>query len=329
MNLFQIVLTILRRLVARFRPAATVQEPAPAPAPESPVVVPGPRRPGPRTLAVIRSAKLTTRDGERLFTVLATFRAGRREFTVRCSADLSQESRCALGLDAFERLLADVERHGERVVLHVHDARLRAALAESAVAFPRIDLVATQGVDPLGRLNVAARERLHAEGTAAPSPVRQVKVVAPLRVGTDASKSRRRGVGVGLATERGEIRARFFTRTADIVHGELQAIEFALDSYLGRPLLIESDSLNAVRYLTERSQPSNRVHAEAVARILPRLKATSSRVVWVRGHDGHDLNEAADRASRAARRQHEFGFGADWLEKMLGNITADCFEMAA
>ncbi|MEQ7845757.1 RNase H family protein [Nocardioides kribbensis] len=329
MNLFEIVFAFLRRFATRLRPAASRQEPAPRPAAPAPVVVPAPRRPGPRTLAVIRMAQLTVRDGERLVAVLATSRAGRREFTLRCSADLSQGARAGLGLDAFERLLADAEQRDERVVLHVHDRCLMGALLESASAFPRIDLVATLGEDPLGRLNAASIARLNSEAVAVPAPTRRVTQVAPLRVGTDASKSRRRGVGVGLATERGEIRARFFAQTSDVLQGELQAIEFALDSYPGRPLVIESDSLNAVRYLTERSRSSNRVHAEAVARILPRIKATSSRVVWVRGHDGHDLNEAADRAARAARRQREFGLGSDWLETMLGSITADCFAAAA
>lgn len=331
MNPFHLIVTVLRRVIVRVRPVPA-PETAPTVAPEAPAV-PAPRRLGPRTMAVIRSATLRTRDGERIVTVLATCRAGRREFTVRCSSDLSQESRCALGLDAFERLLADAERHAERVVLHVHDARLRTALAESAAAFPRIDLANTQGLDPLGRLDVAARERLRAESVVAPAPsaapARQVRVGPPLRVGADASKSRRPGVGVGVATERGELRATFFARTADIVHGELRAIEFALESYPDRPLLIESDSLTAVRYLASDSQPSNRVHAAAVGRIRKRVEATSSRVVWVRGHHGHDLNEAADRASRAARRQHEFGLESDWLNEMLDNIAADCFSAIA
>ncbi|MDQ6523836.1 hypothetical protein RB608_09510 [Nocardioides sp. LHD-245] len=253
-----IIPSLLARVAAWLRPAATHRESRPTPRAPAPVVVPAPRsRPAPRSLAVIRSARLRTTDGDRLFTVLATCRAGRRRFVLTSSGDCSQSSRAALGLDAFERLLADAERYDERVVLLVRDARLLAALRESAAAFPRIDLVASPGVDPLGRLDAAARERLHAQAAPAAAAPVSTRPVSPLRVGTDASKSRRRGVGLGVATERGEVTARFVGQTTDILHGELQAIGLALDSYPGRPLLIESDSLNAVRYLTERSRPSN------------------------------------------------------------------------
>jgi len=150
------------------------------------------------------------------------------------------------------------------------------------------------------------------------------------RVATDASvKNHRRGAGVAFVSRDGRVGAVYTTTPADVVLAELAAVELALDELRNRPLVIECDSKHAVGYLLGSSTPRISTHVTTTARIRAKLKRSNSEVRWVRGHAGYELNELADRASRAARRQHEYEFPDSWLRQILDRLREEVGQLAA
>ncbi|WP_433610892.1 ribonuclease H family protein [Prescottella agglutinans] len=227
--------------------------------------------------------------------------------------DASDASYYGAGLDAFALLLEISVATSEPILLHVTDNTLRKEIGAVVDAFPSVTIVGVAR-GAIMDLTLAALDVLDAddrERQAAAEERERARIAAlpELTVATDASKSRRRGVGVACVSEEGNRHQKMIPGIKTVVAGELLAIELAIDRFIDRRLHILTDSQAALQYLgvTHPDRPLPRDgEATAVAdRIRHSLIGREVRFSWVRGHNGHLLNETADRLAVAARRAYE------------------------
>ncbi|WP_051919251.1 RNase H family protein [Prescottella defluvii] len=227
--------------------------------------------------------------------------------------DATEASYFAAALDAFSFLLDLSAAGAEPILLHVTDNTLRKEIAYVLDAFPSVTMagVARGAVADLSRTGLDALDADAGARTAAHEELERLRIAAlpELTVATDASKSRRRGVGVACVSEEGGRHQRMVPNVKTVVTGELLAIELAIDRFTDRRLHILTDSRAALQYLgvlpSARSLPRDGEAIAVVDRIRHSLTGRSVRFSWVRGHNGHLLNETADRLAVAARRAHE------------------------
>lgn len=154
-------------------------------------------------------------------------------------------------------------------------------------------------------------------------------------VATDASLRRRGLTCAGLAWVGAG--GQFAVRTLEAsrsVFAEVAAISMAVHDHAGRPLRILSDSRDALSIagrLQAGSSPSQawdsgcwtRADGKILERAAAVMAGTDVDLEWVRGHDGHALNEAADRLAMRARRMVEAGLGLSRGDEVLQRIVAD------
>ena len=149
-----------------------------------------------------------------------------------------------------------------------------------------------------------------------------------LMVATDASVGTGRGsAGLACVDERGrEITKRL--RSRDVLYCELRAIKLAIRHFAG-PLQILTDSQSAVGLITNpnhRACPRSQALVEQIREL---IAARDVSIEWVRGHDGHPLNEAADRLAMAARRARELSMPAHVARQIRRQIVRDLVTGAA
>ena len=152
----------------------------------------------------------------------------------------------------------------------------------------------------------------------------------PLRMATDASHNRGR-CGMAWVDEAGGFGVTYGTKMR-IAEAETRALHAALKRarHMGgaRPVLIESDSRRAVDAITadvdvERIQWA---HGEAALMVAEaRELATDPRITvrWVRGHNGHPLNELADRLAMHERRSRQWNLDREIVAGQQERIAAD------
>jgi len=164
--------------------------------------------------------------------------------------------------------------------------------------------------------NEFERERVTRE----PVPVRRCSPVdaAPLVIATDASRgSRGKETGLGVVTSAGNVSLAAI-RTKTVLAGEFAAVDLALRKWWQRTWTMDilTDSQLVWRRLNQEDLLATQGRSPEESRCLHRLhdlrrKGVTVRVHWVRGHNGHLLNEFADRAAVAARRSSEWDLAAD------------------
>lgn len=153
--------------------------------------------------------------------------------------------------------------------------------------------------------------------------------VGMLVVATDASVGLgRKSAGLGCVDEHGrQVTGRL--RSRNVLYCELRAIQLALEHFRG-PLRILSDSLDAVRRINE---PYPNPRPGRVTTLADTIRAVlqqrGSSVEWVRGHNGHPLNEAADRLAMAARRATELQLPRQVEQQIRHQIVGDLIGGAA
>ncbi|WP_430331413.1 ribonuclease H family protein [Rhodococcus sp. ACT016] len=243
--------------------------------------------------------------------------------------DSTDECYFGAGLDAFALLLEISVAISEAILLHVTDNTLRKEISAVVDAFPSVTiagvargaimdltLVALDVLDADDRDRQAAQEERERERVAA---------LPELTVATDASKSRRRGVGVACVSEEGNRHQKMVPHVKTVVAGELLAIELAIDRFIDRRLHILTDSQAALQYLgvtnPDRPLPRNGEATAVADRIRHSLIGREVRFAWVRGHNGHLLNETADRLAVAARRAYEAQIPTETRQSIADRIV--------
>ncbi|MFD4294396.1 ribonuclease H family protein [Rhodococcus sp. NPDC058532] len=269
------------------------------------------------TLAVIHSRHTAGTDTDHSLTAAVILDdTGIR--TRVCTRDgASDLHRRATTLDAFEHVHQWAATVPTPVPVYVGDTEVRGELRRVAGAFPTLDLTPTpRGRMPALLLAAADAMSAHVAALAAAVPLPE------LVIATDASKnSRRRGVGVACVRADGVRRQKMVPDVGSVLAGELVAIELAVSSFRNHPLLILTDSRAALTCLGS-GHPNRGTIATTVDRIHHLSHGRRVRFSWVRGHDGHPLNEAAHRLAVAARRGHEADIAPGVRAAVADNIVA-------
>jgi hypothetical protein len=159
---------------------------------------------------------------------------------------------------------------------------------------------------------------------------------APLTLATDASVGHIRGAAVaGLAwiSETGDYGIDVCPTRVPLV-GELTAIHRAISRTQRRgPITVLTDCLPAVQALdtvvaTRRIPTAGHIREhQQIARLLRlivvELRRRPIRIDWVKGHDGHRLNDVADRLAVQARRCAQNGGRLSAITPLTDQIAAD------
>ncbi|WIB65332.1 RNase H family protein [Curtobacterium sp. MCBD17_040] len=146
---------------------------------------------------------------------------------------------------------------------------------------------------------------------------------------TDGSVGWGRGKGASWAWAREDGRYGYGTmRTADVLVVELRAIhELILAAETGEHLLIDIDSKLAIAALTRDPGKGRVRHSSTAENLVRAIKHSQEKMHaveyrWVKGHQGHPLNDAADRLARTAR-QTAVGVTETTRNSIARNIMAD------
>ena len=130
-----------------------------------------------------------------------------------------------------------------------------------------------------------------------------------IEAGTDGSIGWGRGKGASWAWARSDGRYGYGTlRTTDILVAELSGIhQLLLSAEDGERLIVRTDSRSALYSLTRDIGVTRARHSNAAENLVRSIKQSAHRMEsveygWVKGHDGHPLNDAADRLARLARQ---------------------------
>lgn len=215
-----------------------------------------------------------------------------------------------LVLDAFEWLYAQCrELPGDPVETYVAYGTVRRELMLLAASFPRVRLVAEPTTAHLTLIaavlppppNRPEPATVPATPLPAPLPSPSLRIVA-----TDASLARHHvGAGIACVDAHGTF-AQGFARTSSIAVAELRAIDLAVHTFPRDDLLILSDSRQVLAWLADPAGVPEPHVRRLVDGIVSESHRRQVRFEWVKGHDGHPLNETADRLAMAARRAREF-----------------------
>ncbi|SQG63963.1 ribonuclease H [Corynebacterium renale] len=235
----------------------------------------------------------------------------------------SELSTQELLIDAFLSFWSTAHQNGATV--YINDATVRHVLATSSLENLCVRDVVTgdmlRETDYVAHSALASvREDLQT-ATAHHEPRRDSLVVA-----TDASRGSRRSTGIALATDHGVVQAHVIEASSSH-EGEFAAVAMAVRRYAGKlsHLEILTDSRVVARALSgedDRCHGPRRLECMELVRLA--REHTTITVRWVRGHNGHVLNEVANRAAIAARRCHEFGTGnlGYFLEGLRAELRA-------
>ena len=250
--------------------------------------------------------------------------------------DASDASYFGAGLDAFSLLLEVSVATSEPILLHVTDNTLRKEIGAVVDAFPSVT-IAGVARGAIMDLTLRALDVLDADDRdrqlAQEERERQrIAALPELTVATDASKSRRRGVGVACVSEDGLRHQKMVPHVKTVLAGELLAIELAIDRFTAHPLHILTDSKGALQLLgvvnAEQPLPRDGEAAAVADRIRHSLVGREVRFSWVRGHDGHLLNETADRLAVAVRRAYEAQLPTETRQSIADRIVEPLFTAA-
>lgn len=286
-------------------------------------------------LAVIHARKNRCLDGG-LARAVAVWQANDETHTrLFVRDDATDASYFAAALDAFSFLL-DVSTGADPTLLHLTDNTLRKEIGDVLDAFPSVKIagVARGAVAELSRVALDVLDNDAGTRMAAHEELECLRIAAlpELTVATDASKSRRRGVGVACVSEEGDRHQRMVPNVKSVPAGELLAIELAIDRFTDRRLHILSDSRTALQHLgVLQSDWPLRPDGEAKAvadRIRESMRGRDIRFSWVRGHSGHLLNETADRLAVAVRRAHEAQIPTEIRQAIAERIVEPVFAAA-
>jgi ribonuclease HI len=247
--------------------------------------------------------------------VVLVGRASHGEIHARTVWEGPQDRGRVAVLDAFCGLVEEAHGLSEPLTVVVPTS-LAQNLAACGFADPQIIIGAKTGPNYLSETHQLA----DAWRDQQPATTRERVLV----VATDASVGLRTGsAAIACISQDGRTRELRLSRRHDVTLCELRAILLAVETYHGA-LHIQSDSLTAVTLLTSgKVDPKARRYASLLARIEAASAGRTVTYEWVRGHNGHPLNEAANRLAIATRRGAELHLPPGIRRKVRTQITAD------
>lgn len=237
---------------------------------------------------------------------------------------------------AFSAVL-EVAATRQYVVLDVSNILVRKAIAAMIDSVPNVLLSETTAVCDHRTAVLRAIEAIPVSTEVRLNPAARSMVVS-----TDASIANGgqvAGLGWIIATEDGTVlsvgqRTADVNRCGDILSGELLAIRWGLQSVISRhpvpapgqgTVVVQSDSRAALRLLKTLGAGRNPAgcttdQVKLAKRILEETGTMPVQFRWVKGHQGHEANEAADRLAVLARRNREFGVTTEVGTRMFRDL---------
>ncbi|MET4144172.1 ribonuclease H family protein [Arthrobacter sp. UYCo732] len=239
-------------------------------------------------------------------------------------------------LAAFAAVL-EVAAERQYVVLDVSNILVRKAIAGMIDSVPNVLLSETTAICAYRTAVVKAMEAMPVSIEVRHNPDARSMVIS-----TDASiatTGQVAGLGWIVADEDGAVlsvgqRTADVSRCGDILTGELLAIRWSLQSLISRhpvpvqgqgTVTVQSDSRAALRLLNTLGAgryPSacTTDQIKLAKRILDEIGTMPVQFRWVKGHQGNEGNEAADRLAVLARRNREFGVTTEVGTRMFRDL---------
>jgi ribonuclease HI len=239
-------------------------------------------------------------------------------------------------LAAFSAVL-EVAAERQYVVLDVSNILVRKAIAGMIDTVPNVLLSETTAICAYRTAVVKAMEEMPVSTEVRLNPDARSMVIS-----TDASIATGglvAGLGWVVAAEDGAVlsvgqKSVDVSRCGDILTGELLAIRWGLQSLISRhpipvhgqgTVVVQSDSRAALRLLrivgADRHPAACTTDQIKIAkRILEECEHMPIQFRWVKGHQGNEANEAADRLAVLARRNREFGVTTEVGTRMFRDL---------
>jgi ribonuclease HI len=204
--------------------------------------------------------------------------------------------------------LAFILNHSNASVIHlfIDHQELRREVAALLGSFPRLQL--TAAADP--ELSITASQAacransvtLGASAAAARLALHQLPDERRTVIATDASIVQgKAGAGIAAVASDGTVWQGRLPGTSDVTWAEMNAIHAAITHCPGEDVLVLSDSQGAVAFANGTAIPAQARMRRLAAQIHAERSGRAVDVAWVRAHNGHPLNEAADAMARQAR----------------------------
>ena len=245
---------------------------------------------------------------------------------------------CVPATSKFDELNAIVEAfrylwHRERggLILYVGHPVVKMLLDDCSADYPGLE-IRTVATGEMMRRTWDACRRAHSLNSAATKPS-IVQRTGHLVAATDASKQKRENtVGIAMVSSAGTVEMGV-VEAGTVLDGEFAAIRMAvkhaIESASVGSIDILTDSLTAAKAIESRGHAVTRSVGRHEASCRSELRDANAlgidvRVVWVRGHAGHPLNELAHRAAMASRRCTQWGQNAAQFRR---NLTAELREV--
>lgn len=191
--------------------------------------------------------------------------------------------------------------------LFIDDPALRREVAILQDSFPTLQLTTT--AEP--HLSTAASKAasransvtVHASAAAARLSLHNLTSERRTVIATDASiVPGKAGAGIAAVASDGTVWQDRLPGTCDITWAELKAILAAISHHPGKNLLVLSDNQGAVAFANGTAIPAQKRMRRLAGQIQELCTDRSIEIAWIRAHNGHPLNEAADAMARHARR---------------------------
>jgi ribonuclease HI len=235
----------------------------------------------------------------------------------------------AHALDGLNKMLAEATPYG-KADIYINNFSLRKSFAEVMSGNDNINILASHPVEA----HKVATQLLEAHGR---------KVAHSVVLTTDASvPTDGKSMGAGWIMAYGSPLSIYCDAkhipsthgTYDSLIGELMAIREGINDVLRRvtslkrgwgTITIRSDSAHAIHLLESMIAGEDKLIAHAnhwvVAKtIIRNIGAANVRFEWVRGHDGNEMNEFADRLAKSAYRNASYGTDSIVVAEMVNSI---------